>query len=151
MAYFSGREDNKIDEKGRVALPSKMRALLHPEAENSVVMIPTADPCIKLLPLDQWREAEAEMVENVDSANKRQRQLRALLMSYAEPQVLDSQGRMRLHPDLMKRVGLSVKGTAAFIGVGKSIEIYHPDNAPSLDDELSLEDAITEFGLGSFM
>lgn len=127
MPRFKGQDECKIDDKGRVAVPSKMRQVFNPAANNTVVLIPGPDSCIRLYPADTWAEVEAGIDAKINAANPKHRRALRSILRFADEQTLDSQGRIRLSTDLMKHVGLSTSQPALFIGVLNFVEIWSPD------------------------
>ncbi len=123
MAGFIGQYENVIDEKGRVAVPAKMRQSLTPEANQTFTAVRGEERCITLYPLDVWQVKEAELRR----LNRHGRENRAYLRAYlrwAEELTLDKQGRIVLPKRLMEFANLS--DTAVIIGALDTIEIWDP-------------------------
>ena len=123
MAGFKGQAEYSVDEKGRVAIPAKMRAVLKPEAKGTFTATRGFEQCIFLYPLDRWEEIEEQMM----SLNLYQREARNFvrqLLRWAEEVTLDRQGRIVLPKPLMEFAGL--KDRALIIGALDHIEIWDP-------------------------
>ena len=56
MSYFSGEYECKIDAKGRMVLPSKIKANLPEVATNEVVVKRGFEPCLVIYPMVEWRK-----------------------------------------------------------------------------------------------
>jgi MraZ protein len=124
VAGFKGQYENAIDEKGRVAIPAKMRRALTPAANETFTATRGLERCIFLYPLDRWETMEEEFRQ----LNPYQREARDFLRTitrWAEDVSLDKQGRIVLPKRLMDFAGLD--GSAVIIGSLDRIEIWEPD------------------------
>ncbi len=129
MAGFKGQAEYSVDEKGRVAIPAKMRAVLKPEAKGTFTATRGFEQCIFLYPLDRWGEIEEQMM----TLNLYQREARNFvrqLLRWAEEVTLDRQGRIVLPKPLMEFAG--IKDRALIIGALDHIEIWDPDTFDQL-------------------
>ena len=123
MATFKGQEEYSVDDKGRVAIPAKMRRAMAPEANDTFVMTRGFEKCVFLYPLDRWAEIENDM----GKLNPYQVEARAYIrniMRWADDVVLDKQGRIRLSDKLMEFAGISDRAT--IIGSFDHIEVWDP-------------------------
>ena len=127
MAGFKGQAENKIDDKGRVALPAKMRRALSPEAKETFVATRGMEQCVFLYPQDVWEQIE-EQIENLNPFQRETRDFVRKLYRWAEDTTLDAQGRISLPKTLVDFAGLSVGNgaSALFIGAHDHIEIWDP-------------------------
>ncbi|HLT48096.1 MAG TPA: division/cell wall cluster transcriptional repressor MraZ [Rubricoccaceae bacterium] len=128
MAGFKGQAENSIDDKGRVALPAKMRRALSPEAKETFVATRGLERCVFLYPLDVWERVE----DQIGSLNTFQRETRDFtrnILRWAEETTLDGQGRISLTKNLLDFAGLSAGNgaKALFIGALDHIEVWDPD------------------------
>ncbi|MEM6783250.1 MAG: division/cell wall cluster transcriptional repressor MraZ [Bacteroidota bacterium] len=153
MPRFKGQDECKIDDKGRVAVPSKMRSVFNPEAHNTVVLVPGPDSHIRLYPADTWEEVEAGLVAKMNTSNPKHRRTLRSILRFADEQTLDSQGRIRVSNDLMNYAGLSTSSPALFIGVLNYVEIWSPDH---MTEEEAIEspadlynEVASDFDMGS--
>jgi MraZ protein len=123
VAGFKGQYENAIDEKGRVAIPAKMRRVLHPEAAETFTATRGFEKCVFLYPLDRWEEMEGEFMQ----LNPYQREARDFVRTitrWAEDVSLDKQGRIVLPKRLMEFAGLTSE--AVIIGSLDRIEVWDP-------------------------
>ena len=128
MAGFKGQAEYSIDDKGRVALPVKMRRALSPEAKETFVATRGLEQCVFLYPLDVWEQMEEQM----KSLNLFQREARDFvrnLVRWADETVLDGQGRISLPKTLLDFAGLTAGNgsKALFIGALDHIEVWDPE------------------------
>jgi MraZ protein len=123
VAGFKGQYENVVDEKGRVAIPAKMRRALTPEANETFTATRGFEQCVFLYPLDRWEEMEQEFMQ----LNPYQRETRDFVRTitrWAEDVTLDKQGRVVLPKRLMDFAGIS--DAAVIIGSLDRIEIWDP-------------------------
>jgi MraZ protein len=125
MAGFKGQAEYSVDQKGRVAIPAKMRNALNPEAKNTFTVTRGFEQCIFVYPLDRWERMEAEMEELNIYRSQTRNFIRSVLM-YAEEVTLDAQGRVGIPKRLLQFAG--VEGEALIIGALDHIEIWNPDS-----------------------
>lgn len=124
MAGFKGQYENAIDEKGRVAIPAKMRRVLTPEAMETFTATRGFERCVFLYPNDRWEQMEDEFMQ----LNPYQREARDFVRTitrWAEEVSLDKQGRIVLPKRLMEFAGLSSE--AVIIGSLDRIEVWDPE------------------------
>ncbi len=123
MAGFKGQAEYSVDEKGRVAIPAKMRAVLKPEAKGTFTVTRGFERCIFLYPLDRWEEIEAKMM-SLNLYNRETRNFVRLILRWAEEVTLDKQGRVVLPKPLMEYAGITDR--ALIMGALDHIEIWNP-------------------------
>ncbi len=125
MAGFKGQAEYSIDEKGRVALPAKMRRVLSPDAKETFVATRGIERCVYLYPLDRWEKMEAEF-ETLNLYRAETRDFIRTITRWADEVVLDGQGRIGLPKNLLDFATLAPKGQAVIIGALDHIEIWDP-------------------------
>lgn len=107
----------KIDAKGRMALPAKMRAQLG----DGLVMARGQERCIYLLPQTEFRRI-AMQIQRTSMGNKAARDYLRVFLSGAVDQDPDKQGRVMVPP--MLRDYASLGSDIVVIGVGTRAEIW---------------------------
>ena len=104
---FRGAHAINLDDKGRLAIPTKFRALLQADCEGQLVCtIDLKDPCLLLYPLSEWQEVEAKLSQLSNMVEAERRVKRILLGSAMECQ-LDKNGRILLAPTLRSHAALN--------------------------------------------
>ena len=126
MSFFKGRETYSVDDKGRVAIPAKMRKSLAPEANDTFVVTrgPDEDPCIYAYPLDEWKKMEEQLVE-LNQYNDRDRFFIRTLLYWADELALDKQHRIMIPKALTEFAGID--RNALIIGAMDHLEIWNPE------------------------
>lgn len=133
MASFKGSYEHSLDEKGRVAFPSKLRKSLHPEAQERFTLLRGLERCLYLYPQDEWEKVE-EKLSRINSFSLDGRTVKRNFLRFAEDVSLDRQNRLALPPGLSEWASITQK--VVFIGSGERIEIWAPDVLEQVDAEL---------------
>jgi MraZ protein len=119
---FRGINAINIDDKGRLAIPTRYRTTLLEEFSGRLVItIDTEENCLLLYPLSAWKEIE-QKIESLPSFNRVTRRIQRLLIGHATELELDSNGRILL-PSLLRDYAKLDK-RVMLIGQGKKFEIW---------------------------
>ena len=108
----------KIDAKGRMALPAKMRSQLG----NGLVMARGQEHCIYLLPVMEFRRI-AMQIQRTSMSDKAAREYLRVFLSGASDQTPDKQGRV-LVPQMLRDYA-DLGDDIVVIGVGTRAEIWN--------------------------
>jgi MraZ protein len=114
---FSGEYTYSIDEKKRLAVPSKFRQLLGKKA----VITRGLDNCLFLYPLTVWQKL-AKKISQLPLAQADARSFARLMLGGAMEVRFDNLGRI-LIPDYLKNYS-GLKKKVVFIGLYDRIEIW---------------------------
>jgi MraZ protein len=125
MAGFKGQAEYSIDEKGRVALPAKMRRAMSPAAKDTFVATRGMERAVYLYPLDYWERLEAQF-ENLNVFHTETRDFLRTITRWADELPLDAQGRVVVPKNLMDFAGLAPRSPALIIGALNRLEIWSP-------------------------
>ena len=120
-----GTHTPKLDEKGRLVLPAKFRAVL----DEGVVMTKGQDRCVVLWPASEFEEY-ARRLNEASRSNAAVRSYLRVIFSSAHDQTPDKQGRvgvpttLRDYANLDKEVVVAGNGTTAEIWDGPAWSVY---------------------------
>lgn len=117
MGILTGTYVHNIDEKGRLAVPSKMRVEL---GEPFFITCLSSD-CLTIFPKDEWDSFSEKLNRIPQSDKKAQRSVR-LIFSNAVKCEPDRQGRVLLPQILREQVGIDKE--VVTIGVSYRAEIW---------------------------
>ncbi|MBE9603650.1 division/cell wall cluster transcriptional repressor MraZ [Acetobacteraceae bacterium H6797] len=124
MTQFVGTHTNKLDKKGRVSVPSAFRGALTRLGDNQLILRPSHRwPCIEAWP----REAFATMAEGINTFEEfspEHEDMSFALFSDAHEAAPDGEGRIMVPQELIDFAGLSAEETLAFVGMGKTFQIW---------------------------
>src|SRR5215469_621537 len=115
---------NKVDRKGRVSVPATFRAAVADQSFPGIVVFPS----FKYTALDasgiKRMEEMSERLNTLDEFSEEHENL-SMLFPAAQPLPFDTEGRIVLPEKLSVYAHLS--DSAAFVGLGKSFQIWQPD------------------------
>ncbi|MGI9213027.1 MAG: division/cell wall cluster transcriptional repressor MraZ [Methylococcaceae bacterium] len=118
---FRGVSLVSLDEKGRLAVPTRYRGELQDTCSGQVVLTVGLDKCLLLYPLPEFEEIERKLVK-LPSLNKHAKRLQRLLIGHATECELDGQGRFLITEPLRQYSGLDRR--VALVGQGNKFEIW---------------------------
>jgi len=141
MNLFLSSFTNKIDQKGRVSVPSSFRIAVAGEQFAGVVLFRSfTGKCIDGMPMSRM-EKIADAADNGDIFDSKIDEMAALVFADARQLQFDITGRIVLPPDLMQHAGIT--DSALFVGRGKSFQIWEPGEFAKIQSQ-SLEKLKTE-------
>lgn len=126
---FTGNFDFTLDAKGRVSAPARIREVLEIYGVNSLTLrfmeLDEFD-CIRAYPTSYYNEVIlAKLSDFQDGETPEDSFEISLLTSNAHQVKLDSQGRINIPDELLKKV--DIKKEIRFIGMGNFFDIWRPD------------------------
>lgn len=110
-----------LDNKGRLAIPSRYRDALSECCDSQLVLTVDRDGCLLLYPLPVWEEIERKLIR-LPALNPQVKYLQRLLIGYATECVLDNQGRILIPESL--RLFAALDKSVILIGQGNKFEIW---------------------------
>lgn len=114
---FLGEYRHQLDDKNRIAVPSKFRSLL----KAGAVLTKGLDHCLVLYPRKEW-ELWAQKVSRLPVSQAKSRAFSRMILGGAMEVEFDKQGRFVL-PDYLKEYG-AIKKTAVLAGLYDRIELW---------------------------
>lgn len=117
---LTGTYDRSLDDKQRLALPKRFRDLLAPEGEP-LLLTPGTDGSLALYA----ESAFARIADKLAGQSPTALDVRAfsrLLYAQSQSVDLDSQGRLRIPPELGRLAGLGRE--VVLLGVGDHVELW---------------------------
>jgi MraZ protein len=123
IILFRGFNKISIDNKGRLAVPSRYRELISVQAENSLVItLNPLDHSLWLYPLPEWDVIEDKLA-SLSDFDKQSRRTKQMMRGYATDCQLDSQGRILIPKELRSYADLTKQ--AVILGQGNKFEIWN--------------------------
>jgi len=116
---FKGRSRHNLDEKGRLAVPTRFKDVLKQKG-NQVLVLTNHDSCLWAFALDDWRAIE-EKAANLSLFNHAANRYLRYFISGAQECPL-KQGRITIPPDLREIAGLQKE--VVLVGELKIFEIW---------------------------
>ena len=124
---LTGEYINKVDDKGRLMIPSKLRSAL---SSSQVVASKGLDgSCIALFPPDFFDKTFSFAISGDDGTS-------------SQSLDFDSSGRVNLPQSLRTYAGIDLRSEVTILGMGKYIEIWNPEKYNELlaADDVSISD-----------
>ena len=130
---FRGFSTVSIDNKGRLAVPSRFRERLALVAGGCLVQtLNPLDRSLWLYPLSEWELIE-EKLAALSDFDKQSRRAKQMMRGYATDCQLDAQGRILLPQELREYAEL--KRQAVILGQGNKFEVWSQSNWEVQRDE----------------
>jgi MraZ protein len=141
---FTGEYRHSVDDKGRIAVPSKFRAQL----DGGAVVSRWLDACLAIHTKAGW-DALADKVATLPITDQGARLFQRFIFAGAVDTALDGQGRVLVPAYLRETAGLGSE--AVVVGSRDHAEIWAParwdDYRRSLEDPESLAQALEGLGI----
>jgi MraZ protein len=119
---FRGATKVTLDDKGRVVIPTRYRALVSERSGGRMVAtVDAQDPCLLIYPHPDWEELERKLMA-LPTLNPKARRLQRLMVGHATEVDLDGHGRLAVSPELREFAGLT--RLAMLIGQGNRFELW---------------------------
>ena len=139
---FIGEYEASIDEKGRVAVPTKFRASL----EGKVVITRGLDNSLFLYPSQEWK-IMAEKLASLPISTANTRAFSRLMLAGAMECDIDKQGRIGI-PSYLKEFG-GMQKRVVFAGLYNRIELWSEEKWTAYKAETEKESTAIAEALGS--
>ncbi len=124
MPYFSGEYEAKLDTKGRMVLPARLKAALAAENEGKIVIIRGFEPCLVIYPQVEWQKVFEKVAALNEFVTENRNFQRNFLRGNTEVE-LDDQGRFLVPKTMLKYADLEKE--AIIVGVANRIEIWNSE------------------------
>jgi len=133
VTFLASKYDCKIDAKGRLVLPSRIKNSFPEDAGNEVVLRMAFEPCLILYPMVEFKKTY-QKIAGLNEFNKEHRMLQRNFFSSIAPVEIDGSGRILLPRQMMEYAGLEKE--ALVVGTGLRVEIWNPDryNEQAIND-----------------
>jgi MraZ protein len=121
---FRGSSYHTIDDKGRIVIPSRFRALARGE-DGDGLMISRMDDCLLAYPFGEWRKLEERILQLAEKSET-MRRFRRVFIGGAHECACDKQERILIPPSLRLYAALSKE--IVLVGVLDHFEIWSREN-----------------------
>jgi MraZ protein len=135
-----GNAPAKIDEKGRLKLPSVYRSIIEPRFGNEFFVTSFRGDSVRIYPLEVYTAFEERMA-SASQVGPLINRLRDAVNYFGQTAVMDAQGRILIHPLLRDKAGIN--GEVAVLGQQNLLVVWNRrtfeerlEKEPLSDDEL---------------
>jgi len=128
---LTGRNDYKVDAKGRINLPPRMRKILAPETYDEVVISMGSKGHLSVFNKDYWvgtiQQNIIDQVDNVENQENWDAIQRAIhrLSENSHMSTVDSQGRINVPGWLLEKAGITKE--AIVVGAVDRVSVWAPE------------------------
>ena len=122
MTFFTSEYECKLDAKGRLVLPSRIKAQL-PEGGQELVIRRGFEQCLILYPMVEFKKVFSK-ISGLSEFNEEYRKLQRNFFSGTVTVELDSNGRLLIPKNMLTYA--SVDKDAILVGMGNKVEIWNP-------------------------
>ncbi|RLD25068.1 MAG: division/cell wall cluster transcriptional repressor MraZ [Bacteroidetes bacterium] len=124
MAFFTSEYTCKLDAKGRLVLPAKMKANLPEAASSELFMREGFEPCLELYPLIEYKKIYSK-IAGLNEFNAEYRKLQRNFFRGSTTVELDSAGRLLIPKPMLQYANLDKE--IVVVGMGNRMEIWNPE------------------------
>ena len=122
MTFFTSEHESKLDAKGRLVLPARIKAQL-PEGEQELVIRKGFEQCLILYPTVEFKKVFSK-ISGLSEFNEEYRKLQRNFLSGVVTVELDANGRFLLPKNMLSYAQLDKEVT--LVGTGNKVEIWNP-------------------------
>ena len=135
MAFFTSEYECKLDTKGRLVLPAKIKAHLPEVSTHELVIRKGFEPNLILYPMLEYKKIHAR-ISALSDFNEEQRKLKRTFFRGIAQVELDSAGRILVPKSMLAHAQADKE--ILLVGMGNSIEMWNPEvfNDYQIDDPL---------------
>jgi len=143
-----GNYTARIDAKGRLKVPTLFRRYVEEKYGAALYLTSLTGDCVRIYPMPEW-EAIEQRLSLLPSMDPARRKFLDRTNYYGQQSVMDTQGRVLIHPLLRKSA--AVVGDVAVLGYLTYLEVWELDKFQQrlLSDPYTEEDeaAIARLGI----
>ncbi len=146
-AGLTGRSDNKVDAKGRIAIPASMRKILAPGENDEVVTLGVPTGHLLLFNREYWSTTIQQSIIDRQAAIGQENVWRAIhrLSENSHMSTVDTQGRITIPHRLLEKAGIN--GEAVVIGAFDRVSVWAPNRYEAWINESEIDDTIAAIGI----
>ena len=125
MAFFTGEHECKLDAKGRLVLPARLKSVLPEASKKSIIIRKGFEPNLIIYSLHEFQNIY-NSISSLNEFSSEQRKLKRKLFSSISQVDLDSNGRFLLPKGMIQHC--NINKDVILVGMGNVIELWSPSN-----------------------
>ena len=123
MTFFTSEYESKLDAKGRIVLPARIKSQL-PEGDSQELVIRRGfEPCLIMYPMVEFKKVFSK-ISGLNEFNEENRKLQRNFLSGVVTVELDSNGRFLIPKNMLTYA--QIEKDAMLVGTGSKVEIWNP-------------------------
>lgn len=123
MTFFTSEYESKLDAKGRLVLPARIKSQLPDNSDNELVIRKGFEQCLILYPMVEFKKVFSK-ISGLSEFNEEYRTLQRNFFSGTATVELDNNGRFLIPKNMLGYAKLD-KDTI-LVGMGNKVEIWNP-------------------------
>lgn len=123
MTFFTSEFECKLDAKGRLVLPSRIKAQLPEDGALELVMRKGFEPCLILYPMVEFKKVFSK-ISGLNEFNEEYRKLQRNFLSGVVTVELDTNGRFLIPKNMLLYANLDKD--VVLVGTGNKVEVWNP-------------------------
>lgn len=123
MTFFTSEYESKLDVKGRLALPSRIKAQLPEGSGNELVVRKGFEQCLIVYPMVEFKKVFSR-ISGLSEFNEEYRRLQRNFFSGTATVELDNSGRFLIPKNMLAYAELDKE--VKLVGMGNKVEIWNP-------------------------
>lgn len=142
MSSLIGGFTHAVDKKGRLSIPSQVRAGLAASADVTFVVSPGPEGCLDAYPLDEWNR-RVQVLRSIPN-KKRGRYYKRQILGTAVRCKMDVHNRILVPPEILRDVG--IEGRVLILGQLDHLEFWDPETYRRYigSHDIPIEDVLEE-------
>jgi MraZ protein len=122
MSHFSSEYECRLDAKGRIVLPAKIKAQLPEASGNNIVVTRGFEPCLVVYPQVEWKKVFSK-VSGLNEFNEEYRNFQRNFLRGNTEVDLDSNGRFLIPKTMLKYA--QIEKEVIVVGMGNRVELWN--------------------------
>ncbi|MBR9999340.1 MAG: division/cell wall cluster transcriptional repressor MraZ [Cyclobacteriaceae bacterium] len=124
MAFFTSEYDCKLDAKGRLVLPARIKASLPESSGNELVIGLGFEKCLVVYPLQEFKKIYSK-VAGLSEFNPDYRRLQRNFFRGNTVVELDNSGRFLIPRSML--IYAELEKSVTVVGMGNKVELWSPE------------------------
>ncbi len=148
---FTGEFSCSLDSKNRLNVPSGIRKMIGPDANNTLVFAPGFEKNnLSLYPLDEWKKLTTSF-RKFKLNDKHAQQFIRLFVGGAHTVTMDTQGRIMLPARTLDQA--QIQSELLILGMVNKLEVWNPQNYLAYNEAsgLGLDDLVEKLNFSDLI
>ncbi len=124
MLFITGEYECKLDAKGRLVLPSRLKASIPDASGSHLFLVKGFEPCLLLYPQVEYKKIFSR-IAGLNEFNVEYRKLQRNFFRGTMQVELDNSGRFLISKFMLAYAGIDRE--SVMVGMGNRMEIWNPD------------------------
>lgn len=122
MTFFTSEYESKLDSKGRLVLPARIKSQL-PEGGGELVIRRGFESCLIVYPMVEFKKVFSK-ISGLNEFNEEYRKLQRNFLAGVVTVELDSNGRFLIPRNMLAYA--SIEKEVTLVGIGNKVELWNP-------------------------